>query len=269
MSLNPNFREEYYGLLEKCILTVDKSQQYEEICEKYTALRNRINGILEAADALCTDSERLIDKSTGEVKPNAEAVTGADENLMEMLAELGELYVKRQSFAELGWDDDLMNHIDAVLAIGAYQDMEEKIISELGRDAGQRVICEVKKKILSLEGELGTQFFGNGVERLENLLRIKHLFSWRDEIEMTAADNTDERSIILVNEAGECFDFRTWAQMRHGGAVYVELELLDEMNVRTFNYYRVDAASDRQAFTLVEDGDLIKVLERKQERLAI
>ncbi len=261
-------RSEYYELLKQTVVLVDRSDRYDRICEEYKALCKRINKLLEDMDAFCVDAERYIDKSTGGLRANIGFEP--DPVLAKLFGELCGLYTEKQHFAtEYGWDDDLLNHIEAVLAIAAYEDMEKRIIAELGADAGERVIYETKKEIVAFERELGVVFFSQAVERMEALFRTRVLFSPEGEIVLTDKDCLCEQSVTLVNKHGERLAFTKWAQIAHRGEIYIELELLEDMKIGKFHYYRLAQAQGGWMLTLVEDGPTESELDGKRDRLTV
>lgn len=270
MALSVNFKEEYYKLLEECVLLVEKSERYEKICAEYTALKEKINKILEETDALCTDAERFLEKETGKIKPETEFFIGQNEELKVLLSALSALYIEKMSFASLGWTDDLMNHIAVVLASGKCQEKEEEIIAELGLQQGERVIYEEKKKVLKLEKELGVRFFEGDVERLEALFKVRVLFPFPEQTKMKAEENLIEENWILINADGECFQVEKYAQLRYKNALYVELIFPEEIKLkRKLNYYKVEKTKRGIRFVLVEDNELYEKLWAKVEKLEV
>ena len=269
MPVSPDFREEYHKLLEECLLLVQKSRQYEAICEQYRERKAEANRLLEERGALCTDAERLIDPVTGKVKESAVALVGEDEQLREILISCGELFLQKKGYAELGWNDELTNKMQVVLAIANFRDMEEKILQELGRDQGQQVIYRELQRVLPLEQELGFRFFADDVERLEALLRIKVLYAALGELPITAQENMTQERLSLVTEQGEIFSFVKWAQIQHKGAVYLELELPEELPIGKFKYYRVETTREGVRLLLEEDKTIEQELDERWDRLSV
>ena len=268
MSLSPNFIQEYYDLLKKCISTVDQSNRYEAVCKEYKALHAKINGILKARDSLCTDAVACIDKSTGNVKPNAEWILEGDEALLAMVKELGELYIKKQYFAEtFKWTDSLMPNLDIILANAKVEELEKEIIAHFGKEEGRTFICTVKKEMAAFEKEIGVRFYADDAERMETLLRIRVLFSPKNEIEITAEDNVDEQPLNLSNEKGESLRFQKNSLLHHRNAIYTELEFLEEARGKKLHYYKLEQTKDGQKLIMEEDEAVDKELWKKQERL--
>lgn len=270
MSLSENFREEYLILLKKCLDTVSGSNRYDALLKEYEGRKKAADERLSALDAICTDCELLIDKTTGEIKPSAVALFGEDEELMSLLKRLGELQRKRLEFSEeRGWDDDLINHLDCVVAIGYVTEYEKKIVAELGKKDGLVVICEVKREAVKYERELGLTFYAGDVERLEDLFRIRTLYSPDREIVIGEEDNLDECELVLISDVGEALRFKKSARMTLRGRVYIELEILEELKVKKFNYYTVSDTDRGQMLTLEEDDELYEELWALQEKLTV
>ena len=270
MSLNPNFREEYLLLLKKCLDTVSRSNRYDALFKEYDGRKKAADERLLALDAICTDCELLIDRDTCEIKPSAVMLFSKDEELMGYLERLSELLVERKKFAEMyGWEDELKNHIDCVVAIGNASDYEKLIVTELGKKAGLVIVCEMKREAVKYERELGLTFYAGDVERLEDLFRIRVLYSPAREIDIGKEDNLDERELVLISEGGEALRFKKSARMTLRGRVYIELEILEELKVKKFNYYTVSDTDRGQMLTLEEDDELYEELWALQEKLTV
>lgn len=269
MAQNTKLIEEYEALLKKNLVTVAKSHRYGEILGKYNALRKRINGILEESGAICNDCDALVDKNSAALKTGAEALIASNPDIRDMLEELIQLCAALKEFEPDGWTDDTMYLLSPVMTIASCRDIEKEILAELGRDAGQHLIRDVKAGVLPFEEELGLTFFKDDVERLTDLFRTKTLFPVTDEIELDYFDNLEARPIKLKNAEGEIFNFEKAAEMRYLGSVYLELELLDDLKVGKFNYYKLEKRTEGQRLTLVEDKDTNDDLEDIRERLCI
>ncbi|MBQ9745387.1 MAG: hypothetical protein IJW21_01010 [Clostridia bacterium] len=266
MALKPNFREEYVKLLKEFVLTIKKSNRYEAVCEKYNELKKEIEQALAEMNSVCSEAELLIDKATCAPKAGVPAMIGDDEALNGMVQEFGALCAEKEEFAAIGWDDDLMNHISNVLAIAAYENMEKEIIAEFGRDKGQKIIYEEKKKGAELEKELGGKILIDSVERMEALFRKKHLFPAAGDIDTSKEDNLDEGHLTIVNDMGEPLRFEVWSQLHYKGELYIELELMEEMKTPKMNYYKVLSPAE---LLLVEDEDAIKELDKARDALEV
>lgn len=269
MSLNESFRKRYSDALKKCLMTVEMSDKYEALSKDYDELRERINGELKKRDSVCSDVERLIDKSTGKLKANFEIIIDSDTKLLKLIKEFRELWLKKQSFVEFGWQDGLMNHIDSVLAIAEYSELEKEIIAKLGLDEGQHFIYEAKCEILEFEKSLGVDFFREEVLKMRDLFKIKALVSKNSEILVSKKDNLKAQKIILSNSNGEDFSCEKSAQITHNGEIIIEIELQEDLRVGKFNYYVLHIDKNCQKLTLIEDKELIKVLDAKREKLEI
>lgn len=270
MALNDRFREEYYGLLEECVLLVEKEKRYERICAEYTDLKKEIDKILEETDCLCTDAERFLEKDTGKIKPETALIVGENAEILGLLAKLSALYIERQSFAELGWTDDLMHLISVILASAKCSNKEEEIVAELGLEQGERVIYEEKKKVLKLEKELGIRFFEDDVERLEALFKVRILYPLSAQTVIKDEENLTEENWVLANADGECFQLEKYAQLRYKNALYVELIFPDEIKLkRKLNYYKIEKKKSGTRFVLVEDEELFEKLWAKVEKLEV
>ncbi len=269
MSLCESFRKKYSDALKKCLMTVEMSDKYEAVSKDYEELRKRVNEELKKRDSLCSDVERLIDKNTGKLKSNAEIIVGSDTMLLRLIKEFRELWLRKQSFIEFGWQDGLMNHIDSVIAIAEYSELEKEIIAKLGLDAGQRFIYEAKREILEFEKALGIDFFREDVLKMRDLFKIKTLVSKASEIVISKKDSLKEQRLILTNDSDEDFLCEQLAQITHNGEVFIEIEFLVDIRVCKFNYYVLHTDKNFQKLTLVEDKELIKVLDSEREKLEI
>ena len=269
MPLDEKFRKKYYNLLKKCLMTVDFSEKYEDTCAKYKSLRKAINAELRSIDSICSDAEHLIDKESGKLKAEAKMLFATNSKLSRMLDEFLKIWLKKQSFGEFGWEDDMMNNIDSVIAIAEYSSMEDEIIEKLGLDEGQRFIYEVKREILKLEETLGTSFFRESVLKLRDLFTIKVLFSSSSEINVSEKDNLKEKTLVLTNKDKVSFNYKQWAKITHNGEIFIELELMEELRVGKFKYYKIEITEKGQKLTLVENKELEKELDKKRDKLEV
>ena len=264
--IDASFLKRYHDALKKCVMTSDMHDKYRELCEDYDEAKRKMDAALESAGSICSDAECLIDKSTGELKRHALLVLGEDAALLRMANELCELWQRLHSFAEFGWTDELGSSIDPVLAIAEYSEMEHKIIDELGLDEGQRVIYEIKKRVVEFEETIGKDFFREDVLKLRDLFRFKRLLAKPYEIKLGQSDNLDTQDLVLTNNDGETFRCEKVAQIAHNGSQYVEIELREDVRICVFNYYLVADDACRE-LRLVEDRDLVKLLDTKRDRL--
>ncbi len=269
MSIDAKFRQKYYNLLKKCLMTVDFSKKYEETCDEYKTLRKEINEELRSVDSICSDAECLIDIASGKLKAEAKMLFATNAKLSRMLEEFLKIWLKKQSFGEFGWEDEMMNNIDSVIAIAEYSEMEKEIIEKLGLDEGQRFIYEVKKEILELEEKLSTSFFREDVLKLRDLFKIKVLFSHSSEIDVNEKDNLKQKSLILTNKDKDSFSYKQWAKITHDGEIFIELELMEELRVGKIKYYKLEITENGQKLTLVENKELEKALDVKRDKLEI
>lgn len=267
MSIDASFLKIYHDTLKKAVMTSDMSDKFEAVCNKYDELKDKIDARLEENGSICSDAERLFDKETGALRGEAESIIGNDRALRDMLTDFGELLLNKRSFAEFGWRDTLISTIDPVLAIAEYSDMEKKIIAELGLDDGQKVIYEIKKKVVEFEKELGISFFGEEILRMRDLFRIKRLFSKKGEISVSDKDNLETQKLTLTNNDGELLKCEKTAQITHNGSLYIELEILEDIRVCVFNYYVFKQSDNCQSLVLVEDKALEKILDGKRDKL--
>jgi len=261
--------EEYEAMLKKTLITVSKSHRYGDILGKYNELRKKTNDLLEQRGAICNDCDSLIDKANVSLKAGAEALISENPEIGSMMDELMQLCAALKDFESEGWRDDTMYLLSPVIAIANHCDVEKKILAEFGRDAGQRLIRDAKSGVLPFEEELGLTFFKEDVEKLTDLLRTKILFPIGEEIELDYFDNLEARPIKLKNSEGEIFNFEKAAEMRYLGSVYLELELLDDLKVGKFNYYKLEKHTEGQRLTLVEDKDTEDDLEDIRNKLCI
>ena len=57
------------------------------------------------------------------------------------------------------------------------------------------------------------------------------------------------------------------AEIIHNGASYLELELLEDLKICTFNYYVTEDKDGSQALRLIEDRALVKLLDEKRDKI--
>ncbi len=269
MALSPNFKEEYYELLKKCTIIVNESHKYSAVCEKYNSLIKEINRALEDTNSLCVDAERLIDKSTGELKTDAKMVIGSNLKLQEMFDNLSKLFVEKQDFSKYGWTDDLLDKLQVVVAIGNYEKLEKEILEAYGIGEGKKIIYAVKKEILKFEKEQGIpSFFDEMVESLETLFRLRTLFSI-DRVVIKPEDNDKiiNGDLLLANADGEIFHFKKSMQLCYSGAIYLELSLEEDLRISKLLYYKVVEGNNRQGFVLEENEKIYNKLFDKGEKL--
>jgi len=270
MPLNENYREEYYELLKGFVLLEALIQRYEALEKEYKELRTQINEKLEQAKSVCSDCERLLDKETGELNENAQAIVGKDKALNESLLRLSEVFAqKKQIEKESGFDDELYFKVVSVVAIGDYEKMEKQIIDELGKVQGERVIYEEKKKAVEFEKTLGVYFFADAVERMEELFKVRTLFSPSCEVLFADEDNLDEQTVVLYNAKGEKLTFDKFAQVRYRGTLYVELVIPEKTKIRALNYYKVEETENGQKFTMEEDEAVFEELWALVDELSV
>lgn len=267
MAIDESFLKTYLDALKRALMTSDMHDKYQKVLEDYENAKKKINSKLESMDSVCTDAERLIDKETGGLKKIAELIVGDDTALRRTLNDFRELWLNLQSFAEFGWKDELVSSIDPVLAIADYSSMEDRIMLELGSDKGQRVIYEIKKKAVEFEESIGKDFFRIEVLKLRDLFRIKQLFSNKGEIKIIGKDNLKVQSLVLTNGEGEKLKCNKVAEIIHNGASYLELELLEDLKICTFNYYVTEDKDGSQALRLIEDRALVKLLDEKRDKI--
>jgi hypothetical protein len=261
MPLNENYREEYYELLKGFVLLEALIRRYEALEKEYKELKAQINEKLEQAKSICSDCERLLDEETGELNENAQVIVGKDKALNESLLRLSELSAqKKQIEKESGFDDELYLKVVSVVAIGDYEKMEKRIIDELGKEQGERVIYEEKKKAAEFEKTVGVYFFGDAVERMEEWFEIKVLYPTDGEITLTKENNFLEQNLLLRNEQGLKIPFKKTAQTTYRGVIYLELISLQNRKIRGVNYYTVEQTDNGQKLVLLEDEKLYETL---------
>lgn len=269
MPLAHNFREDYYARLERCLDIIELNEKYTAKRSEYERLLIEINARLEALDSIVKNAEDLLDGKTGGLKRGAKLAVGGDTELLGKLNELAALGAELAGFIGMhSWDDGVMNSIDAVLAIASYEELEQQMLAELGRDAAERIIYEEKKRISAVERERGMYFFADGVALMETLFKIRTLCPTATELSLDRKDNYDTIDLELTNDRGQRIRFRKTGQIFHESALYVELVLLDDLRIRRqLQHYRVEQTHDGLVLTLVEDEELHNILFSKIENL--
>ena len=266
-------KRKYYSMLRLLLLLLKHNDLYSSVCKQYIELREKINKKLTDIDAMCVDAERYIDKSTGAIRENVGFELDSEPELKEMLGELSRLYLEKRRLGErYNWDDELYRSVHVVVKIAECEDFERKIIDELGREEGEIVIYEAKKEVLRIERELEMVFFAPQVERMEALFKLRVLFPTEADITVTQEDYLDffgEQTVVLKNKKGEKFSFAKYAQITYRGCIYLELELLEDMNIKKFVYYKLDSEGEEQRLTLVEDEATERELDKRRDRLEV
>ena len=256
-----NYHEEYYQSLERCVKLVYAQEKYRNANTEYLALKKEIDGLLESENSFCSDAERLIDTHTGGLKVGVETIVGGNTTLLEMLERLGKLHLKKQAIAqEYGWQDEVIANVSVVLAIGKYEEIEKKIFAELGARKGEETIYEQVKKAVEFEKELGVYFFADKAKKMEELFRIRTLYSPNNEVELTKENNFTVQKVFLVNLNGEKLAFEKMAQVAYAGQIYLELVYSGETRIRALNYYKVKQTPNGQQFLMEEDENIFKIL---------
>lgn len=254
---------QYLKALKDCLVLIKDSTRYEYICQKYELLKKEIDNLLEKMDALCIDAERYINKNTGSLRDDIGI--NLDEKLRFKFAELCNLYNEKKLFyLKHNWDDNLLNNVEVVLAIANYEKLEKEIIESFGYDKGEQIIYETKKESVIYEKEIGVDFFSNSVEKLEVLFRIRNLYPLNDDIDILGLDNINSQKYQLINDYGEVFDVEKIGEINYRNKTYLEFDLLD---FNKLNYYKLSLVKNKQKFILVEDKELDKILNKKQEKL--
>lgn len=170
--------------------------------------------------------------------------------------------------AEGNADGGFSESMHAVVAIGAYRDMEDEILAELGRDDGLRVILDEKRRVLPHEQRLGFAFFAADVQRLETRFLICRLYASELDLPILATDTVEELQITLSDANGKPLRFKRITQIRHEGNIYLECELLEDM-LPPYNlcYYLVTQTAGGFFLTLIEDEELRNTLWYKIDSL--
>lgn len=254
---------QYLKALKDCLILVKDSKTYEDICQKYELLKKEINSLLEKMDALCIDAERYIDKNTGSLRDDIGI--NLDEIIRFKFEELCDLYNEKKIFySKYNWDDNLLNRVEVVLAIANYEKLEKEIIESFGYAKGEQIIYETKKEAVSFEKEIGVEFFSSVVEKLEVLFRIRNLYPLNKNIDILGLDNINSQKYQLINDNGEVFDVEKIGEINYRNKTYLEFDLLD---FNKLNYYKLVLVKNKQKFILVEDKELDKILNKRQEKL--
>ena len=261
-----SLREELYGALVECLEIIGKSHTYEETVRSYERAKKEADALLHAMDAFCLDSERYIDRKSGKIKEG----TGVSltHELRDKLTELAGYAATLELFAkDERWRDDLKHSVESVISIRAYETVEAKIIAELGLFRGRQLILEVKRSVLTMDRELGLNFFSEQAESLDGLLRTMTLFARDGALELDRPDNLDVKEVNLLNLFGEYLRYNTASKLTYQTREYIELERLEEMKALTFSYYLAESNGQGYCLTLVEDRELVKALDRERDRL--
>lgn len=184
------------------------------------------------------------------------------DNLIDRYTQALEICLDKRLYVEDNRED-----IDAqlllVVAIGDYRDIERQLIDTLGLDRAQEVMLDCKRKVVERERSRGIVFFAQEVERLENILAIKHL-TLPASLCIDRQENMDMIDMTLPNAKGVEYHFVAWSVLHLDGEEYIELELKDDMRVGKFNYYHIEDTSPI-SLTLVEDTSLVRRLDERRE----
>ena len=156
--------------------------------------------------------------------------------------------------------EDIDAQLRLVVAIGDYRDMERELVSKFGIDKAQEVMLECKREVVGRERSRGIVFYAEDVERLENILAIKHL-TIPISLRIDRQENMDMMDVCLPNDKGEKYHFRTWSVLHLDGEAYIELELLEDMRVGKFNYYHISNST----LKMVQDNSLTRRLDERRE----
>ena len=156
--------------------------------------------------------------------------------------------------------EDIDAQLRLVVAIGDYRDMERELVSKFGIDKAQEVMLECKREVVGRERSRGIVFYAEDVERLENIIAIKHL-TIPTSLRIDRQENMDMMDVCLPNDKGEKYHFRTWSVLHLDGEAYIELELLEDMRVGKFNYYHISNST----LKMVQDNSLTRRLDERRE----
>ena len=126
--------------------------------------------------------------------------------------------------------EDIDAQLRLVVAIGDYRDIERELIATIGLDEAQEVILERKREVAKREKSRGIVFYSDEVEKLENILAIKHL-TIPTSIRIDRQENMDMVDMTLSNGKGETYHFLSWSVLHLEGKSYIELELKEDMRV--------------------------------------
>ena len=259
----------YFELLKSCAILFAERERYKKICEEYSSVREKANEILKNTDSVCQDAELLIDKDSCQLKPLAQAILGDNFYLNKLAKKLCELFAEQKKFMEMGWTDDLSANIKVILAISKYEDKEKEIIANFGKEKGEKIICEQKKKVAKFEKTLGIYFFADDVLRFSQRAKITVLYSDKEQLNFTEDDNLDSQFIYLTNDFGDKLSFEKTGQFLHRGKIYLELILQENFKIRQLNYYHVEELEDSYRLTLEEDEKIFEELWAYQEQVEI
>lgn len=158
--------------------------------------------------------------------------------------------------------EDIDAQLRLVVAIGDYRDMERELVSKFGIDIAQEVMLECKREVVGRERSRGIVFYSEDVERLENIIAIKHL-TIPISLRIDRQENMDMMDVCLPNDKGEKYHFRTWSVLHLDGEAYIELELLEDMRVGKFNYYHISKSTS--TLKMVQDNSLTRRLDERRE----
>ena len=156
--------------------------------------------------------------------------------------------------------EDIDAQLRLVVAIGDYRDIERELIDTIGLDEAQEVILKCKREVAGRERSRGIVFYSEDVEKLENILSIKHL-TIPTSLRIDRQENMDMEEVVLSNHRGEQYHFRTWSVLHLDGEAYIELELLEDMRVGKFNYYHISNST----LKMVQDNSLTRRLDERRE----
>ena len=254
MSLPQNYKEEYLAAMLHCLDGIRIEREYSAKKREYKALLAEINSSLATSDAIVTDAERLIDKNKRCVRKEAQSL-GIDLITMLSVERLAALYAECATIADsLGVEDEIGIAMEMILRIAAYEDWEKRIYADLGRIEAEKVIISVKRKAVREEEAAEISFFGEGLEMLESLQRIRTLCPVGGAVQLSGVTENLDTRLTVLDAHGKRMTFRLIASVVFAGDTYLELVCPDSMKIRRpLNYYRVSSTPDGVTLTLVED----------------
>lgn len=181
------------------------------------------------------------------------------DNLIDRYTQALEICLDKRIYIEDN-REDIDAQLRLVVAIGDYRDMERELVSKFGIDKAQEVMLECKREVVGRERSRGIVFYAEDVERLENIIAIKHL-TISTSLRIDRQENMDMMDVCLPNDKGEKYHFRTWSVLHLDGEAYIELELLEDMRVGKFNYYHISNST----LKMVQDNSLTRRLDERRE----
>ena len=253
-----NLKEKYFNKLKEVLIFVDKSHKFNELCDAYKKISNEIKKSIK-------DASLYIDVGTQNLIVSEQLEKVIPSSLKKQYQMLCKLDEKKK---EYGWDE-ISNAIDTILTIGSVKDIEKEIYAEYGKERGEQLIIKTKKEVLELEEILGLTFYSVDIINFNQKNRFSRFVS-NENIILTANDNIDIQHINLINDDGEMFKAKKYAQVNYQKQTYILFEFkMDSENEDDWQYlvYRLVEQNGKQLFIEETDDDIIDEVMLIEEKI--